>query len=278
MRYFLSTELISDSAVISDLLSIALVSGDGRQLYIENSDADLSKASQRVIEDVVSNFWSRQTDKHKLEFNPWIRDGVVGGLMRCDEIARKVRDFCDPQIYGNPEFWGYHADYDWAAFCHLFGTMSDLPERYPAWCRDLKWWYDHLGISKLPVQQHNENHALATALLLSQSWDRLRTEADRQRYTDLIAAVQKAIPCYETAASNDIRAFNDFLSKLYAAIALSFASGKTLLIRRTDNREALVLSVHGIVTKGFSTFIQFKLSEGVYQEFEVASILEIEEV
>lgn len=41
-----------------------------------------------------------------------------------------------------PEFYGYFSDYDWVLFCSLFGTMMDLPEGFPMYCRDLKQTLD----------------------------------------------------------------------------------------------------------------------------------------
>lgn len=38
----------------------------------------------------------------------------------------------------NVEFYGYFADYDWVAFCWLFGKMIDLPNGFPNYCHDLK--------------------------------------------------------------------------------------------------------------------------------------------
>ena len=48
MKYFLDTEFIEDGKTI-DLISIGIVSEDGRELYCENSDCDLSRASQSEL-------------------------------------------------------------------------------------------------------------------------------------------------------------------------------------------------------------------------------------
>lgn len=40
------------------------------------------------------------------------------------------------------EFYAYYADYDWVAFCSLFGKMIDLPEGFPMYCKDLKQGLD----------------------------------------------------------------------------------------------------------------------------------------
>lgn len=42
----------------------------------------------------------------------------------------------------NPEFYAYYANYDWVAFCWLFGKMMDLPKGFPMYCRDLKQTMD----------------------------------------------------------------------------------------------------------------------------------------
>lgn len=43
----------------------------------------------------------------------------------------------------NPEFYAYYADYDWVAFCWLFGKMIDRPKGFPMYCRDLKQMLDY---------------------------------------------------------------------------------------------------------------------------------------
>lgn len=55
-----------------------------------------------------------------------------------------------------PEFWGYYADYDWVAFCWLFGAMIDLPKGWPMYCRDLKQVADDLGV-RLPHSNDRHN-------------------------------------------------------------------------------------------------------------------------
>lgn len=70
-----------------------------------------------------------------------------------------------------PEIWAYYADYDWVAFCQLFGTMMDLPKGFPMYCRDLKQWYDMLGNPKLPEQGKGEHNALEDARWNKQAWE-----------------------------------------------------------------------------------------------------------
>ena len=162
-KYFLDTEFIEDGRTI-DLISIALVCEDGREFYAESLDADLSKASEWVAENVVSHLWHRQKDKQ--EFNGWSRDGGYGGLWTRPEIASGVCRFLNPDVlpeFPKPRFWGYFADYDWVAFCQLFGTMMDLPKGMPMFCNDIKQLCDWFGNPELPKQGKDEHNALMDA-------------------------------------------------------------------------------------------------------------------
>lgn len=160
-KYFLDTEFIEDGKTI-DLVSIALVCEDGREFYAESSEADLSKASDWVHENVIANLWHKQKDKSN--FNAWIRDGGVGGLLTRTEIATQIKRFVNPvglPEIPKPSFWGYYADYDWVVFCQLFGTMMQLPKGMPIFCNDIKQLCDSCGNPTLPVQSKDEHNSLA---------------------------------------------------------------------------------------------------------------------
>ncbi|MGL5719532.1 MAG: 3'-5' exoribonuclease domain-containing protein, partial [Alphaproteobacteria bacterium] len=86
------------------------------------------------------------------------------------EIKREIIKFCSPSLYGEPEFWAYYADYDWVVFCQLFGTMMELPEGFPMYCRDVKQECDRLGNPELPKQNSTEHHALADAKWTKEVW------------------------------------------------------------------------------------------------------------
>jgi len=156
MRYWIDTEFIEDGKTI-DLISIGIVAQDGREMYIELEDADLSRASPWVRENVIPHLEGCRCESKGLNAcNVWWRS--TARLM--------VMDFCDPELYGIPEFWGYYADYDWVALCQLFGTMLDLPTGWPMYCRDLRQEADRIGIEG-PLDQYvpvdGEHHALADA-------------------------------------------------------------------------------------------------------------------
>lgn len=161
MRYFIDTEFMEDGKTI-ELLSIAICAqGSKREIYAENIQANLSRANPWVKENVIPQLWSQQKDKQLA--NEWTRDGGKGGLLDLGSIRREIIQFCDPAVYGPPEFWGYYCDYDWVVFCQLFGKMIDLPEGYPMLCMDLKQSQIEKGCKMLLEQPDEEHHALVDA-------------------------------------------------------------------------------------------------------------------
>ncbi len=166
MKYWFDTEFIERPCTI-DLISIGMVAEDGREFYAEATDFDESQASEWVKENVISKLWSRQRDLK--EFNRWSRDGGVGGLLKKSNIAVAIRGFIENDP--SPEFWAYYADYDWVVFCWLFGSMIDLPDGWPMYCRDLKQWADQLGGLALPKQGKGSHNALEDARWNRQAWN-----------------------------------------------------------------------------------------------------------
>jgi hypothetical protein len=71
----------------------------------------------------------------------------------------------------NPEIWGYYCDYDWVAFCQLYGTMMDLPKGWPMYCLDIKQLCVSLGDPRLPEQGVAEHNALADARWNRTAWE-----------------------------------------------------------------------------------------------------------
>lgn len=186
-KYFLDTEFIEDGKTI-DLISIGIVSEDGRKLYLQNAECDFSKASDWV--------W-RNVFPHLIHFDMRGRRACVSSVETYDsglgrrtfttcakpcpwatrrEIRDSVLDFCSVEKHGGPEFWGYFADYDWVVFCQLFGTMMDLPEGFPMYCRDLKQWADQIGDIRIPKPEVEIHHALADAEWVKKAYDFLNKQ------------------------------------------------------------------------------------------------------
>lgn len=194
MKYFLDTEFLEDGVTI-DLLSIGIVCEDGREFYAVNADFNFDR------------IYSACTER-ELRIVEWVRENVMGYIDRSiaiprKEIRRQIEEFIifphsppeseTPQAwldeYHKPEFWGYYSDYDWVAFCQIFGRMIDLPNEFPKFCRDLKQLQVGLKdrytqkLPGLPYQDENEHHALHDARWNKKAYDVL-IEHFNQRVQD----------------------------------------------------------------------------------------------
>lgn len=113
MKYWYDTEFDENGKTI-ELISIGIVSEDGRNLYLENSDADLSIVNPWVKENVIPLLWSQQ--KNKAEYSLWSRSpNNFGGLQTKKEIKNTLLSFLNPLLYGKPELWAYYGAYDHVA-------------------------------------------------------------------------------------------------------------------------------------------------------------------
>lgn len=183
MRYWLDTEFIEDGRTI-DLLSIGIVAEDGREFYAQYEHTNTGLASDWVARNVLPHLQHFDMGLRRRSCPSYYGESVDRGrgvspaqcarecpwLSRAD-LAERIRMFCSPEQHDKPEFWGYYADYDWVVLCQIFGTMMDLPQGWPMYCRDIKQWCDDLGNPKLPEQGKGEHHALADA-----RWNRLAWE------------------------------------------------------------------------------------------------------
>lgn len=142
MNYFLDTEFIESGRQYPiQLISIGIVSQDGREYHAISSEFDPDSAS------------------------PWVKENVLSKLERgmerktVDVIAQEIIRFVGTE---KPVFYGYYADYDWVVFCQLFGLMIDLPKGWPMYCRDLKQMLDDKGNPPMP-KPLNAHHVLSDA-------------------------------------------------------------------------------------------------------------------
>ena len=185
MRYWFDTEFIEAGAEAPiHLLSIGIVSEDGRTYYAQLHHKDFPKAGDWVacnvfpfLEHFDMGRQERSCIAQKRENHPnnaSCIDKACPWKWR-DDLRDDLRLFFDPEKYGKPEIWGYYADYDWVVLCQLFGTMMDLPKGWPMYCRDIKQWCDALGNPKLPPEGKDEHHALADARWNRQAWEFLST-------------------------------------------------------------------------------------------------------
>ena len=180
MKYFIDSEFIEDGRTI-ELISLAIVAEDGREFYRQNADCSFGRASEWVWRNVFPHLQhfamrgKRSCNAREYHGGGDTHTGRCAGH-KCPwayhwEIRDAVLNFCDIGLYGNPEFWGYYADYDWVAFCQLVGTMASLPKGFPMYCRDIQQLREHTGIESLPPHLSSEHSAMNDA-----RWNKLAYE------------------------------------------------------------------------------------------------------
>lgn len=146
--YFLDTEFHERGpGVVIELISMALVSLDGREYYAEAAEYDKKSASPWLQVNVLPHLKSDYWRKHR-------------GDIACD-----LRQFVTMTPETKPQFWAYFADYDWVLFAQTFGTMMDLPPGFPMLCNDLRQLANMLGVKRddYPKQASGQHDALADA-------------------------------------------------------------------------------------------------------------------
>jgi hypothetical protein len=168
LRYFYDTEFIEDGKTI-DLISIGIVSDDGRSYYAVSTEFNPRKASQWVIDNVLVHLPERHVNLSDLSVSPRLKGESLVWKSR-QRIAADLISFFGKGAE-NFELWGYYADYDHVALCQLYGTMMDLPDGWPMYTLDIKQECVRLGNPKLPEQRKSEHHALADAWWNKQAFD-----------------------------------------------------------------------------------------------------------
>ena len=191
MKYFIDTEFIEgtqsktfcgikhvETKPTIDLISIGIVSEDGREYYAISKDFNLKEAWNRydLKKDFgkpqglgdIKKYWLRENVLKPIYYELMFRDStkindeyftyytfkrLINKYGKSNkQIAEEIKEFCSDKIMvGNTEFigygvykfkdiqfYGYYSDYDWVAFCWLFGKMIDLPKGFPMYCIDLK--------------------------------------------------------------------------------------------------------------------------------------------
>jgi hypothetical protein len=134
MKLFFDTEF-SGLHKDTTLISIGIVSEDGRRFYAEANDYDESQIDEWIDENVLKNllFEAPLDDeneyyvrsRHQAEIrltNQWNIEMRGSTLEIADELAEWLSQF--DQI----EMWSDCLSFDWVLFCDLFGHAFDVPK------------------------------------------------------------------------------------------------------------------------------------------------------
>lgn len=178
-RYWYDTEFLEDGRTI-ELISIGIVSDDGREYYSVNRDAPWKRIYKHdwLMKNVVSSLPQIHGDPRNhvpVRSNPAALD-FDSPLMRPHrQIADEARDFL---LAGSePELWAWYGSYDHVVLCQLWGTMMDLPAGMPMWTNDLQQEVHRLGNPELPTQEAGQHNALADARHLRVMWESVAAAA-----------------------------------------------------------------------------------------------------
>jgi hypothetical protein len=174
MRVFYDTEFIEDGSTI-ELISIGMVTDDGREYYAVASEIDDwgSPVREQLHKRISKHDWLMANvvpdlplTKAPTQFERnwhWSLDKSSTLVKPRWVIANEVRDFIlgtHPRVLPYVELWADYAAYDHVALCQLWGTMMSLPEGIPMWTHDLRQALDHYGLAKdvpsMPgITEHN---------------------------------------------------------------------------------------------------------------------------
>lgn len=147
MKYFVDTEFIErGSKHPLELISVAAVAEDGREFYAISTEFKASHANEFVREYVLPHVDFRGEELDVFSGGSPRRIREAARRMPRSQIASELKKF----VGESPEFWGDYVAYDWVAICQLFGDMSDLPEGWPMFCRDLQQLRAERGSPELP--------------------------------------------------------------------------------------------------------------------------------
>lgn len=163
-KIFYDCEFLETGRTI-DLISIGMVSEDGRELYAVNRDMPVKQIAKHdwLMANVVPSLPRLHGDARlgAGRRNPLALDWHHPDIKPIGAIADEVRDFvlATPDV----ELWAFYGAYDHVALCQLWGRMIDLPEGVPMWTNDIRQEALRLGDPEIPKQEAGEHNALADA-------------------------------------------------------------------------------------------------------------------
>jgi 3'-5' exoribonuclease-like protein len=200
-RYYLDTEFIDDGKTI-ELISIGMVSDDGRELYFVSSEFDKSRCDEWLQTNVLNQLPKCTCPGGGTLDHLGHNDPTCKWRTRA-EIRDAIREFVREEPKDQIEIWAYFASSDWVVFYQLFGKMIDMPKHFPFFVRCLKQYAIDIGYrgkfkELLPDTGHHD--ALADA-----KWN-MRAHGLLDDYRRLVKASDAAALADKLLADLDDRA------------------------------------------------------------------------
>ena len=148
-RYFYDTEFIEDGRTI-ELVSIGVVTDDGREYYAVSTEFDPAKAVPWVRKNVLDQLPSPGDPAWRSRAR--ISEDLIDFLLADGQDERVER-----------ELWAWYGAYDHVVLCQLYGTMTQLPRAFPRFTRDLRQRWEERGYPPLPADPPDAHDALVDA-------------------------------------------------------------------------------------------------------------------
>lgn len=183
-RFFYDCEFIEDGRTI-DLISIGIVSEDGRMYYAVNGGVHWERMARSEFAWIRENVWKHlpTTGPGQLSINRSHPD-----VKTKFQIGQEILTFFfgDAPAGEEPEIqlWADYGAYDHVALCQLWGRMIDLPSGIPMRTNDIIQLAESLGVKEksFPAQaMETMHHALYDAAHNLEVFNLLHTEPFRQR-------------------------------------------------------------------------------------------------
>lgn len=150
--FFVDTEFSErGSSQPLELISIAIVSLDGRELYAVSDRFRASECSEWVRTNVLALLPTREAMQR----------------LAPAEIAEQVRQFVGAEP---PVFWADYAAYDHVVLAQLFGDMARYPTGWPLYTRDFELLVEVIGTEAITTLGPSGHDALLEARWLRQAW------------------------------------------------------------------------------------------------------------
>lgn len=177
LRAFYDCEFYEDGHTV-DLISMAFVAEDGRELYMISGEFwlgrynDGSETARWLTDNVLPSLPVVRDPGGRLLFDAESPDYVNHVYSRA-AMRAKILEFLKVGP-GFPELWANYGAYDHIALCQLWGDMRALPADLPQYTNDLQQLLRSHVINQvgLPQQHPDEQHnALADARHLKKCYD-----------------------------------------------------------------------------------------------------------
>jgi hypothetical protein len=144
--YTIDFEFIEDNFYL-EIISIGIVSEDGRELYRCLLHSDYSEASSWVKDNVIPHLPKEDAI-----------DGLGDAIwVRLEDLAHEINHFFKDDEH--PIIYADYGGFDYVCFCWVFGSMMKLPSKFEMFFRELRVSCIELGIKDSDVPQIGTLHS-----------------------------------------------------------------------------------------------------------------------